>query len=128
MNKVILNGRFTKDPELRTQGEKNVSVVKFHLAVAKKFKRNGESDADFINCTAFGKEAEFICKYFKSGMKILVTGRLSTGSYTNKDNVKIYTTEVIIEEAEFEEKKESGTDTLENEFVPVNKDENLPFK
>lgn len=107
MNKVILVGRLTKDPESRTSGDNE--IVKFSVAVNRPFKNaNGEYDADFPNCTAFGKTAEFIEKYFKKGNMIGITGRLQTGSYTNKDGVKVYTTDVVVDTAEFVESKKNG--------------------
>lgn len=107
MNKVILMGRLTRDPEVRySQGEKSTAIAKFSLAVNRKFKNSdGNYDADFPNCTAMGKTAEFIEKYFKKGMLMAVVGRIQTGSYTNKDGVKVYTTDVFIEECEFAESK-----------------------
>lgn len=110
MNKVELVGRLTRDPEVRyTQGENASAIARFSVAVNRRFKNNeGNYDADFINCVAFGKSAEFIEKYFKKGMAIGISGRIQTGNYTNKDGVKIYTTDVVVEEAEFVESKNSG--------------------
>ena len=109
MNKVILMGRLTKDPEVRySQGDNAMAIAKYTLAVDRRVSRNASSDeptADFINITAFGKSGEFAEKYFRKGMKVAVTGRLQTGSYTNKDGVKVYTTDVIVEEQEFAESK-----------------------
>lgn len=105
MNKVILMGRLTRDPEVRT-GE--MTVARYSLAVDRRFKREGEPTADFINCVAFGKAGEFAEKYLKKGTKIAVTGRIQTGSYTNKDGVKINTTDIIVEEQEFAESKNSS--------------------
>lgn len=108
MNKVILMGRFTKDPELRySQSENSTAIARFSLAVDRRFKRQGEQEADFPNCIAFGKTAEFISNYFHKGMKISVCGRIQTGSYTGQDGRKIYTTDVVVEEAEFVESKNS---------------------
>ena len=107
MNKVILMGRLTRDPDVRyTDG--GTSIARYTLAVDRRFKREGEPTADFINCVVFGKSAEFAEKYFRQGLKIAVTGRLQTGSYTNKDGVKVYTTDVIVEEQEFAEGKASS--------------------
>ena len=103
MNKVILIGRLTKDVELRQAGE--TSVARYSLAVDRKFKRDGEQDADFINCVAFSKQGEFAEKYFRKGMKVAIVGRLQTGSYKNKDGNTVYTTDVIVEEQEFCESK-----------------------
>lgn len=106
MNKVILMGRLTRDPEVRySQGEKATAIARYSLAVNRIFKRDGEPDADFINCVVFGRSAEFAERYFKQGIRIVVSGRISTGSYVNKDGVKVYTTEVIVEEQEFAESK-----------------------
>ncbi|MCM1235598.1 MAG: single-stranded DNA-binding protein [Ruminococcus flavefaciens] len=110
MNKVELVGRLTRDPETRyTQGENSSAIARFSVAVNRRFKNaEGNYDADFINCVAFGKTAEFIEKYFKKGMAIGISGRIQTGNYTNKDGVKVYTTDVVVEEAEFVESKNSG--------------------
>lgn len=110
MNKVELVGRLTRDPEVRyTQGENASAIARFSVAVNRRFKNNeGNYDADFINCVAFGKSGEFIEKYFKKGMAIGISGRIQTGSYTNKDGVKVYTTDVVVEEAEFVESKNNG--------------------
>ncbi len=106
MNKVILMGRLTRDPEVRySQGENATAVARYSLAVDRRFKRDGEQTADFINCVAFGRQAEFAEKYLRQGTKIAATGRIQTGSYTNKDGVKVYTTDVVIEEQEFAESK-----------------------
>lgn len=104
MNKVILNGRLTKNPEIRYGGN-NTCVAKYTLAVNRTYKKEGEPSADFINCTAFGAKAEFAEKYFRQGMKIAVVGRWQTGSYTNKDGQKVYTNDCIIESQEFDQPK-----------------------
>ena len=106
MNKIILVGRLTRDPEVRySSGEIQTAVARYMLAVERRFKRNNEPTADFIQCVVFGKSAEFAEKYFRQGMRISVSGRIQTGSYTNKDGVRVYTTEVIVEEQEFAESK-----------------------
>lgn len=106
MNKVILIGRLTKDVETRySQGNEPMAISRYTLAVDRKFKREGESDADFISCVAFGRGGEFAEKYFRKGMKVVVTGRLQTGSYTNQSGQKVYTTDVVVEEQEFAESK-----------------------
>ena len=108
MNKVILMGRLTRDPEVRySQGENSSAIARYTLAVDRRFRRNndGEQSADFSNCVAFGRAAEFAEKYFRQGLKVIVTGRIQTGSYTNKDGQKVYTTDVFIEEQEFAESK-----------------------
>ncbi len=109
MNKVILMGRLTKDPDVRySQGENATAIARFSLAVDRKFKREGEQSADFIGCIAFGKLGEFAEKYLRKGTKVVVTGRIQTGSYTNKDGQKVYTTDVVVEECEFAESKSSA--------------------
>lgn len=110
MNKVILIGRLTRDPEVRySQGDNSLAIARYSLAVDRRFKRPGEADADFINCVTFGKAAEFAEKYLKQGTKIAVTGRIQTGSYTNKDGQKVYTTDVVVEEHEFAESKNNNS-------------------
>ena len=99
-------GRLTRDPEVRySQGERPVAVARYTLAVNRTFKRAGEPDADFINCVTFGRSAEFAERYFRQGIRIVVSGRIQTGSYTNRDGVKVYTTDVIVEDQEFAESK-----------------------
>ena len=106
MNKVILMGRLTRDPEVRdSQGENSTAIARYTLAVDRRFKRNNEESADFIPCVAFGKSAEFAEKYFRQGLKVVVTGRIQTGSYTNRDGQKVYTTDVVVEDQEFAESK-----------------------
>ena len=110
MNKVILMGRLTRDPEVRySQGDQATAIARYTLAVDRRFRRDGDQQsADFIGCVAFGRAAEFAEKYFRKGTKIAVTGRIQTGSYTNKDGQKVYTTDVIIEEQEFAESKSAS--------------------
>ncbi len=106
MNKVILMGRLTRDPEIRySQGENSTAVARYTLAVDRRYKREGEPTADFIPCVAFGKQAEHAEKYYHQGLRVTISGHIQTGSYTNKDGQKVYTTEVIIEEQEFAESK-----------------------
>ena len=106
MNKVILMGRLTRDPEVRySAGNNSMAVARYTLAVNRTFKRAGEPDADFINCVTFGRSAEFAERYFRQGIRIVVSGRIQTGSYTNRDGVKVYTTDVIVEDQEFAESK-----------------------
>lgn len=109
MNKVILMGRLTRDPEVRySQGENATAIARYTLAVDRRFNRGGdENSADFIGCVAFGKSAEFAERYLHKGTKIVVTGRIQTGSYTNRDGVKVYTTDVVVEDQEFAESKNS---------------------
>ena len=113
MNKVILMGRLTRDPEIRyTQGDNSMCIARYTLAVDRRFSRNAGNDgnnADFIPCVAFGRTAEFTEKYLKKGTKMAITGRIQTGSYTNKDGVKVYTTEVVIEDQEFAESKNASS-------------------
>lgn len=108
MNKVILIGRLTKDPDVRySQGDKPTAIARYSLAVDRRFKQDGGQNADFINCIAFGKNGEFAEKYLRQGTKIAITGRIQTGSYTNRDGQKIYTTDVVVEEHEFAESKKA---------------------
>lgn len=134
MNRVILMGRLTRDPEVRyTAGEEAKAIARYTLAIDRRFKREGEATADFINCVAFGRQAEFAEKYFRQGIKILVTGRIQTGSYTNREGRKVYTTDIVVEEQEFAEKKteeskpaaETDPDGFMN--IPEGIDEDLPF-
>lgn len=106
MNKVILMGRLCADPEVRySQNENQTAVARYRLAVDRRFKREGDQTADFIPCVAFGKAAQFAEYYLHRGTKIIITGRIQTGSYTNKDGQKIYTTDVVVEDQEFAESK-----------------------
>lgn len=104
MNKVILSGRLTRDPEVR-YNDAGTGIARYTLAVERRYKKDGEADADFINCVVFGKAVEFVEKFLHKGSKILVCGRIQTGSYTNKDGQKIYTTDVVVDEHEFAESK-----------------------
>lgn len=110
MNKVILMGRLTRDPEVRySQGDTPTAFARYTLAVDRRFNRNGDdATADFISCVAFGRSAEFAEKYLHKGTKIALTGRIQTGSYTNRDGVKVYTTDVVVEDQEFAESKNSS--------------------
>lgn len=103
MNKAIEIGRLTRDQEVRYSQGNNTAVARYTIAVDRKFKREGEQTADFIPCVVFGKQAEFAEKYFRKGTKVVISGRITTGSYTNKDGQKIYTTEITVEEQEFAE-------------------------
>ena len=106
MNKVILMGRLTRDPEVRySTGENALAIARYTLAVDRRFHKDGEANADFISCVSFGRNAEVAEKYFRQGLKIAVTGRIQTGSYTNRDGQKVYTTEVVVEDQEFAESK-----------------------
>lgn len=119
MQKWVATGRLTNDPTIRySQGDKPCCFAKFTIAVNRRFKRENEPDADFINCTAFGKTAEVIEKHFTKGMKMEVVGEIRTGSYTNKDGVKVYTTEVAAEEVGFAESKQNGNSSGQSKQVP----------
>lgn len=116
MNKVILMGRLTRDPEVRySQAAEPIAIARFTLAIDRKVKQEGAQAADFINCVAFGKNGEFAEKYLRKGIKIAVIGRIQTGSYTNKDGTKIYTTDIVVEEFEFAESKGSSLRKEEKE-------------
>ena len=122
MNKVILMGRLTRDPEVRhTTGENALAIARYTLAVDRRFHKEGEAAADFIPCVVFGKSAEFSEKYFRQGMKVAVIGRIQTGSYTNNEGNKVYTTEVVVEEQEFAESKGSSQTTESTPKVTNNK-------
>ncbi len=134
MNKVILIGRLTKDPEVRYSqtAQGSTAVARYTLAVDRKFKRDGDQEADFINCVAFGKPAEFVEKYLKKGTKIAIEGRIQTGSYTNKDGQKVYTTDIVAEGHEFcESKKQEEPQPMPDAdgfmTIPDGIDEELPF-
>lgn len=120
MNKVILMGRLTRDPEIRySSGENGTAVGRYTLAVDRRYKKAGEATADFINCVTFGRSAEFAEKYLRQGTKIIVTGRIQTGSYTNREGAKIYTTDVVVEEQEFAESKRSQESSGQNMASPA---------
>ena len=130
MNKVILMGRLTRDPEIRySQGERSTAVARYSLAVNRTFKRDGDPDADFINCVAFGKQAEFAEKYLRKGTKMAITGRIQTGSYTNKEGVKVYTTDIVVENIEFAESKNAGG-SGDSGFgnIPEEMEAEMPFR
>ena len=139
MNKVILMGRLTRDPDVRySAGENSTAVARYTLAVDRRFRRDGDSaTADFIGCVAFGRQAEFAEKYLRQGTKIAITGRIQTGSYTNREGRKVYTTDVVVEEQEFAESKsaehprEQGV-TPQADMdgfmtIPDGVDEDIPF-
>ena len=137
MNKVILMGRLTKNPEIKYAGKENdMAVARYTLAVNRRYKREGEQEADFISCVTFGKSAEFAQKYLRKGIRIVVSGRISTGNYKDKDGKTIYTTDVIVEEHEFAQNKESNPSSeTEKEagndsdgFMNVPDDEEIPFQ
>ena len=156
MNKIVLMGRLTRDPEVRYSAtERQMAIARYTLAVDRRnAKRNGEQTADFIPCVAFDRDGEWAEKYLRQGMKIIVTGHIQTGSYTNRDGQRVYTTDVIIEEQEFAESKNAGemaaalgsvtedpvisepekvkrgrknTPAAEDEYMPIPEGEGLPF-
>lgn len=139
MNKVILMGRLTKDPEVRySQGENPLPIARYTLAVDRRFTRDEDQSADFINCVAIGRSGEFAERFLRKGIKILVTGRIQTGSYINRDNQKVYTFDIIVEDQEFAEKKATGNSNPDRQNVnaaggdgfmniPDGIDEELPF-
>ena len=109
MNKVILMGRLCADPEVRyAQNQNQTAIARYRLAVDRRFHRDGDATADFISCVAFGKAAEFAEKYLRQGTKIAITGRIQTGSYTNREGQKVFTTDVVVEEQEFAESKSAS--------------------
>ena len=139
MNKAIIIGRLVRDPDIR-YADSGTSIARWTTAVDRRYKKDGEQNADFISCIAFGKTAEFVEKYFRQGSKIVIEGRIQTGSYTNKDGQKVYTTDVIAEQVEFGESKSSSgggdrypaqpsLDELNDGFVSVADavDDELPF-
>lgn len=143
MNKAILMGRLTRDPDIRyTQGSEPLCVARYTLAVDRRYKRDGEPEADFINCVAFGRLAEFAEKYLQKGTKIVISGRIQTGSYTNREGRKKYTTDIVVEEQEFAQSKAAATESetkkeetaekqppLQDEFmkIPEGIEDELPF-
>ena len=133
-------GRLTADPEVRySQGDNSTAIARYTLAVNRRFQREGEQTADFINCVAFGKSGEFAEKYFQKGMRVAISGRIQTGSYTNKDGVKVYTTDIVVEEQEFAQSKSENDSSSATSQVAQNRsndgfmnipdgiDEELPF-
>ena len=122
MNKVILMGRLTRDAEVRySSGESSTAVARFSLAVDRRFRRDGDDQsADFINCVAFGRTGEFMERFGRKGTKFLVEGRIQTGSYTNKDGQRVYTTDVVVEQIEFAESK-SSNEGNNGGYVPTNR-------
>lgn len=131
MNKAILMGRLTREPEVRySTGENSIAIARYTLAVDRRTGKGAEQAADFISCVAFGAKGEFAEKYFRKGTKIAITGRIQTGSYTNRDGQKVYTTEVVVEEQEFaESKREAAQQQEEDGFmnIPEGMEESLPF-
>lgn len=141
MNKVILMGRLVRDPEVRySQGTESTTIARYTLAVDRKVRTNNQDSVDFIPCVAFGRAADFAEKYLHKGTKIVITGRIQTGSYTNKDGVRVYTTDVVVEDQEFAESKatngssqgtsgsSNGYRTGANDFIDMDSiDEEIPF-
>lgn len=142
MNKVILMGRLTRDPEVRySQGANQTAVARFSVAVDRRFKREGEPSADFFNCTSFGKQAEFVEKYLHQGTKVVLVGRLQNNNYTNKDGQMVYNMQVLVDEIEFAESKNASSGSTDggnrsqvaNNYgdgfmnIPDGIDEELPF-
>ena len=143
MNKVILMGRLTRNPEVRYgAGENSTAVARYTIAVERRFKRDGEQSADFISCVTFGRNAEFAEKYLRQGTKIVLTGRIQTGSYTNRDGQKVYKTDIVVEEQEFAESKAAAGNGGQNNYsrlaaapsdvdgfmnIPDGVDDELPF-
>ena len=117
MNKAILMGRLTRAPEVRySQNDSNMAIARFSLAVDRRYKKQGdETTADFFNCTAFGKQGEFVEKYLKQGTKIVVTGRIQNDNYTNKEGQKVYSVQIMVEEIEFAESKASSQSNAGND-------------
>ena len=142
MNKIIIMGRLTRDPDIRyTQGENQTAIARFSLAVDRRWKREGEPDADFFNCTAFGRQAEFAEKYLKKGTKIAITGRVQNDNYTDRNGQKVYSIQIMVEEMEFAESKsknaEAGQQDRSSErpsyegdgfmTIPEGTEDELPF-
>lgn len=133
MNKVIMMGRLTRDPEV-SSSTSGTTFARYSIAVDRKFKKEGEPDADFFNCTSFGKQAEFVERYLKKGTKVVVTGRLQNNNYTNKDGQKVYDVRIMCEEVEFAESKNSSesnnsgsADVTDFTNIPEGLVEELPF-
>ena len=122
MNKVILMGRLTRDPEV-SSSTTGTTFARYSIAVDRRFKRDGEPDADFFNCTSFGKQAEFVERYLKKGTKVVVSGRLQNNNYTNKEGQKVYTTEVVIEDQEFCESTNASGSGEQTGYAPTAKPE-----
>lgn len=142
MNKVILMGNLTRDPEIRySQGKKPVAIARFSVAVNRRFSKDGETETDFFNCTAFGKQAEFVEKYFKKGSRMLLIGRVQNDNYTNNNGEKVYSVQIIAEEIEFTERKNvananqnnsdgsTQANASDNDFmnIPDGIEDGLPF-
>ncbi len=109
MNKVIMMGRLTRDPEVRYGGANNTAVARYSIAVDRRFKRDGEPDADFFNCVSFGKQGEFVEKYLRKGTKVVLEGELRNNNYTNKEGQKVYSIEINVNSVEFAESKNASS-------------------
>lgn len=131
MNKTIMCGRLTKDPDVRVStGNTPTTIAKFSLAVDRRFKREGQPDTDFFNCVTFGKQAEFVEKYLHKGTKVLLSGRLENNNYKNKDGQMVYSIQISVEEIEFAESKNAETKKNDNNdfmSIPEGLEEDLPF-
>ena len=121
VNRVILMGRIVRDPEIRySQGEKQIAIARFSLAVNRRFANDGETNADFFNCTAFGKTAEFVEKYFRQGSRMSLVGRIENNNYTNKNGEKVYSVQIMVEEVEFAERKSAQSNNqTQNQNKPA---------
>ena len=134
MNKVVLVGRLTRNPEtMYTHGDSPTAISRYTLAVDRRYKKEGQPDADFIRCVALGRAGEFAERYFTQGMRVAISGRIQTGSYTNRDGVKVYTTEVVAEDQEFAQNKNEGhaqpaqpTQTRQPKQETIDEWQNLP--
>lgn len=129
MNKIILSGRLTKDPEVTTS-QGGTRIARYTLAVPRVVKKEGEQDADFLNCICFGKCAEFVEKYLRKGMKVMISGRIQSSTYKNKDNKTCYSVNVVVAEHEFAESKKSGANNEnvdQDGFMNIPEDQELPF-
>ncbi len=120
MNKIILMGRLTRDPEVRYGGASNTAIARFSLAVDRRFKRDGQPDADFFNCTAFGKTGEFVEKYLRKGTKVVVDGEMQNDNYQNKEGQMVYGFQVVVNTVEFAESKAASQNNAANYQAPVN--------
>ena len=119
MNKVILMGRLTRDPEVRvSNGERQTTIGRFSIAVDRRFKREGQPDADFFNCTTFGKQAEFVERYLHKGTKVVVVGSIQNDNYTNKDGQQVYSVQVMVDEVEFAESKNASESNSGSSYQP----------
>ena len=128
MNKAILMGRLTRDPEVRySQSDSSMAIARFSLAVDRRYKKQGdETTADFFNCTAFGKQGEFVEKYLKKGTKVVVIGRIQNDNYTNKEGQKVYSVQIMVEEIEFAESKAAGQSQQNDSMPPTDGFMNIP--